>query len=69
MLMHHANTLTDCVIGTTEMHRCPMSANFTTRWTLQPVEDIHQRGFTRAVFTQQDVNLPALDTKIYAIVG
>ena len=46
-----------------------VDADLTLVRLIQPVEDIHQSGFARAIFTQQRVNLTFFQIEADVIVG
>ena len=50
MLMHHANAACHGVSGAGEMHRGATHDNVSLVWSGKAIEDVHQRGFARAVF-------------------
>jgi hypothetical protein len=69
MLMDHANAACHGVSGAGEMHRGTTHDNVSLVWPGEAIEDVHERGFPRAVFPQQRVDLAGGELKVYMIIG
>ena len=68
MLVHHANTRRDCVARALERGGLSIQKNLPFVGLMQSVQDVHERGLTRAILPQQGMNLPFLDREVDRVV-
>ena len=61
MLVHHADTRRDRVTRPLERHGLSVDENLTLIGCVHAVQDVHERGFARAILSEQGVNMPLLD--------
>src|SRR5690349_8064252 len=56
MLVHHADAGGDGVLRRTDFDATTIDPDFTGVRAMKTIDDVHQRGFARAVFSDQSVN-------------
>ena len=61
VLVHHADARRDRVAGPLERHGLAVNEDLPLVRGVHPVQDVHERGLTRAILSQQGVNVPFLD--------
>ena len=61
MLVHHADTRRDRVARALERHGLAINEDLPLVGGVHPVQDVHERGLTRAVLPEQGVNMPLLN--------
>jgi hypothetical protein len=66
--MNHADALADGVRRRRDAHRATVDADLALVWLLHPVQDLHERGFSGAIFAKQSQDLPALNVEVDVIV-
>ena len=69
MLLHHADPLLDRIVGITEALLLPPDIDLPTGRCLQAVQDLHQCGLTRTVFTHNGQDFALLQRHIHIIVS
>ena len=69
MLVHHADVQRGGVIGVIDFDRLSVLADFTLFRLIQTKQHAHQRGFSRAVFSQQRVDLAPPQLQGDIVVG
>ncbi len=69
MLVHHANPLANGVGGALDVDTLTVNVDFSLVRRIKPVEDIHQRAFSGAVFTQQGMDFTFFQGQIDVVVG
>ena len=67
--MDHADFGSDRIERRIEADRFAVDVHRALVGRVNPVEDSHQRRFTRAVFPDYRVNLAAFDLEVYVVVG
>ena len=67
--MHHADARRDGVPGRTHIQLLSINDNVAGGGLVQAVKLVHQRGFSRAVFTQDRVDLTLVDRQIDTVIG
>ena len=68
MLVNHADALGDHVFGVEVLHALAANIDVAGGRGLDAVQNIHQRGFTGAVFTDQGENLAAPDLQTDVVI-
>jgi len=68
VLMHHADPTVDRFAWAGKAHGLPLQADRSVVSVIQAVDDIHQRGFARAVFTEQRQNFATMQGQADLIV-
>ena len=61
VLVHHADARRDRVAGALKRHGLAVDEDLSLIGGVHPVQDVHERGLARAIFSQQRVNVPLLD--------
>ena len=61
VLVHHADARRDRVARPLERHGLAVNEDLPLVRGVHPVQDVHERGLTRAILSQQGVNVPFLD--------
>ncbi len=69
VLVHHAHAGSDCIARRVEINALTMNPDCAFAGLVEPGENIHKRGFARAVLAQQRMNFAALDGEIHLVVG
>lgn len=69
MLMQHADAPAHGVPGGLEAHPLAVEVDFPAGWLVQAAQDVHQRGFARAVLPEQRVDLTGFDDQVDVVVG
>ncbi len=69
MLEHHANAQLPRLRRIAYLHALPLPEHFTAVALGDPVNDLHQRTFARAVFTEQGMDLTRRDAQVDGVVG
>lgn len=69
MLMHHADAAGGSGGGRGDCHRVSVEHNRAAIRSVQTRQNIHQRRFSRAVFTQYGMDAASLHVHRYAIEG
>ncbi|MPM51890.1 hypothetical protein SDC9_98641 [bioreactor metagenome] len=67
VLMHHADAQGDGLAGSGDLHRLALPDDLPLLRMVQPIENVHQGGFSRAVFSQQSMDLPRRNGEIDVI--
>ena len=69
MLVDHANTQRDRILGRVNDSRLPINHDFTGIRLIEAVENVHQGGFSGTILTKQGMNLSLTQVKIDMVVG
>ena len=69
VLVHHADARRDSVTGCTHIQLLSINDDVAGGGLVQAVKLVHQRGFSRAVFTQDRVDLTLMDRQIDTVIG
>ena len=69
VLMHHANAKLNRLAGRLDLNFLAIQENLTLGGLIKTDQDVHQRGLTSAVFTQQRQNFAAIDSQIDVFIG
>jgi hypothetical protein len=69
MLVHHADSGAHCVAGASETLNDIVEENVALFGLVETVKNVHERGLTGSVLTEETVNLSGLDDQIDVIVG
>ena len=69
MLMHHADTCFDRLLRRVEFQGLTKDVDGAFVWHVETVQNGHERGFTRAVLTNDPVDCPGLDRQIDVFIG
>ena len=69
MLMHHADAQGIGVVGVIDFHHLAILFDHAGFRLVQAEQDTHQRGFPRAVLTQQGMDLSPLQLQGHVVVG
>ena len=69
VLMHHADTQSDGVARTADVHVFAVDVDLTRVRRDQAVEDVHQSRLACAVLAYQGVNLTLTDAEVHLVVG
>ena len=69
MLVHHADARRDGVVRALEGDGLAVDENLPLVGGEHAVQDVHQRGLARAVFSEQGVDVPLLDRHVDRVVG
>ena len=69
MLVDHSDARGDGVGGVGEGRRLAVDQNLALLGPIQPVQDVHEGRFARAVLAEKGVYLPRPDSEVYTVVG
>ena len=69
MLVHHADSQLDCLAGGLDPHLFAIEEYLSLRGLIKADENVHQRGLTGTVLTQQGQYLAAVDGQADILVG
>ncbi|GAC1470889.1 MAG: hypothetical protein PVSMB5_18980 [Ktedonobacteraceae bacterium] len=69
MLVDHTNAQTDSVAWATDLRNLPVNQNLATIGMDQAIEDIHERGFSGAIFAHQRVYLTLAYRQVHMVAG
>ena len=69
MLVDHSDARGDGVGGVGEGRRFAVDQNLALFGPIQPVQDVHEGRFARAVLAEKGVYLTRPDSEVYAVVG
>ena len=69
MLMHHTNARSNSVTRAFKCHGLTVDDDLSLVRLVHPVQDVHQRGLSRAVFSEQGMDVPLLDRQIDRVVS
>lgn len=69
VLVHHADSQLDCLAGGLDPHLFAIEEYLSLRGLIKADENVHQRGLTGTVLTQQGQYLAAVDGQADILVG
>jgi hypothetical protein len=67
--MHHADAFGNCIARGVETHRGAVDLDLAAVGFVETGKYVHQRALARAVFSQQRMNLAALQGEVHMVVG
>src|SRR5690606_18421783 len=69
MLVNHADAERDGVVWIANCDRPAINQDFALIWLVQPVDEVHQGAFARAVFAQQAQDLTLVELEVDMVIG
>ena len=69
VLVHHADTGGHSISGAREMHGLIIDKNLAAVGLIEPVQNVHEGGLTRAVFAEERMNFALVDDQVNVVIG
>ena len=69
VLVHHADPIGDGVLGVANVQGLAVQLDAALEAVVHPIQHVHQRAFSRAVFAQQGMDLSPFHVQVHMVVG